>query len=135
MLTPECGNVVGLVLFCVAFLAHAKVGSVHQVGHAGQHLLTIELLVPQVFASDPAHLRETVAEAQDTLELLPLFALAILGVVEILEPACRVVSDSLNLCRRTAGYVHVLPGRRHFQVLDAFEDLLLAHDLARAWVT
>src|SRR5215212_10572911 len=130
MLTPERVDSVGLVLFGVAFFAHAKVGGIHQASYAGQHLLTIQVLAPQVVTSDLPHLGQVVGKAQDALELLPLLALAILGVVEILEPARGVVADGLNLCGRTAGYMNLLPGRRHLKVLDTRQDLLLAYSLA-----
>jgi hypothetical protein len=130
VLPSEGRDTVGLILFGVTLVPDSEISCVYQAGHAGQHLLTIQTLAPQVVTGGLPHLGQVVGKAQDALELLPLLALAIPGVVEILEPARRVVADGLNLCGRTAGYVNLLPGRRHLKVLDTRQDLLLAYSLA-----
>src|SRR5215212_1496161 len=119
VLAPEGGYPVSLVLPRVAVVAHAEEGRVHQARHGREDLLPIQVLVAQVVASDAAHLGHGVGEAQYTLELLALLALAVLGVVRVLEPARRVVPDSLHLGRGAPGDARILPGRRDLQVLDA----------------
>src|SRR4028119_2089309 len=134
VLAPERGDAVGLVVLRVALIAETEVGRVHQAGHSREDLLTVQVLVPQVVAGDTPHLGQRGGEAQDPVELLSLLALPVLAVVEVLEPAGRVVAYGLHLRRRAPGYPGVLPGRRHLQVLYPGEYPLLAHRLARAGV-
>ncbi len=50
-------------------------------------------------------------------------------MVDILDPARRDVAARLDLCRKPASYVDILVSWRDLEVLDALENLLLAHGL------
>src|ERR687896_443201 len=118
----------------IRLLADAEVGRVHQARHRRQDLLPVEVLAPQVVARDAPHLWQHVGEAQDPLELLAFLFLAIFRVVEVLQPALRVVPYRLNLGRVAPGDARVLPRGRHLQVLDARQDPLLVNGLPRTRV-